>query len=263
MTEMNKRKVFHHLLGILFTVAVVSLGIPDASAVVKNVNLVDSNGRPLKNELVSVEKADGTAVGERTTDEKGILKFNFPEAGEYVVKDSNGSVLKKLEVSKVGTATWVLAELGLGAAVLVASNDNIFGSGSKISSSGGGGTGVNPVNGNYQIQFLLAAGGNPGNLPDLLASVNVNVTAQAPLTITQITTDPNFADMSGTLNKNSLTFTAIGIGTYNSVQTEFTMQGTFNVTTTPKIVTGTYSAGTDGTLPGGQAIQYNFNGVAF
>jgi len=259
---MSKRKVFHHLLGVFFAIAAVFLCAPDAPAVVKNVNLVATNGRPLKNESVTIEKADGTVVGERTTDDKGILKFNFPEAGEYVVKDSKGNALKKLEVTRVGMATWVLAELGLGAAVLVASNDNIFGS--KVTSSGGtgGGPGVSPVNGNYNLVFLVASGETPGGPLDLLSgsSITVNITTQPLLKITQTTTVANFADMTGALNNITFDFNATGTGTYNNTPAEFSMRGTFNVSAQQNsTVSGTYSI----TLPNNQVVTYNFDGTPF
>lgn len=67
--------------------ACLALLIPSAYAVVKNVTVVNEDGQALANTKVNIVFPDGSEV-EEETDDDGMLIYNFPNDGDYVIKHS-------------------------------------------------------------------------------------------------------------------------------------------------------------------------------
>lgn len=133
----------------LFKKAIVTIFIlifvwtPFAVAVVKDVTLVGSQGEPLSSATVTIVFPDGTEE-EEETDDKGILIFDFPGSGDYVIKDSSGATLTTVSIPLIPTKVkWAAAGV-VGAGIIVAVANDSDSDQSAIPS-------LSEIAGNYQI----------------------------------------------------------------------------------------------------------------
>ncbi|OQX15576.1 MAG: hypothetical protein BWK76_12895 [Desulfobulbaceae bacterium A2] len=92
------RQWAQNLAVALLVAALVFSGSP-ALAVVKNVILTDVNGKPVANAVVTIYNSKDVEIAQRTTDNKGLLVYDFPE-GKNVVRWKGGSQEVLLAESK-------------------------------------------------------------------------------------------------------------------------------------------------------------------
>ena len=263
-SHQKKHRVFFVLLGMLLI-----LMAPAANAVTKYLSMVGENGQPMATTPITITFPDGSKVVE-TTDEKGILSFNFSKTGTYILADPAGNVVKTISIAGSGMSSTAKILTG----VAVVGGIALLASGSSDDSSGDtpteppvteppvteppedGGVEEGSQAGMYDVNLSVAS--NPGDLPVLLSQLALQFEIiGTALTITQLSGDPNFpAQMSGTIADTS--FTASANGVYSGFPTMFQMAG--SVTTAPSL-NFILNVGADGSLPGGQAITYNGTGT--
>ena len=239
-----------------------SVPVTQVQAVVKNTTIT---GLP-PNTMITIELPDGTTDPEKQkTDDKGELVYLFPDGkstltwagGSKVVNISSGEVVNTWS----GTETTIAAVGGIAAVTalgLAASNSSDNGDGSPAVStgSGGGSTGGGSTGGDYSTNFNVISDPS-GHEPFIgLASSSPN-----PLTVTvagssiSITGQPPFVNDTGTISGDS--FTAEGTGTVAGISNvRVTMGGNISESD----ISGTYSMGVGGNLPGGNAAVYSFSG---
>ena len=120
----------------------------------------------------------------------------------------------------------------------------------------GGGGEVGSQAGVYDVSLSVAS--NPADQPVLLQQLVLQLEIiGTALTINQLSSNPNFpAQMSGTIADTS--FSASASGVYSDFPTLFQMAGSVNVSQGLNFI---LNVGSDGSLPGGQAITYNGTGA--
>jgi len=264
-SRQNKHRVFFILLGMLLI-----LVAPAANAITKYLSIVGENGQPIASTPITITFPDGIKVVENT-DEKGILSFNFSKPGTYTLADPAGNIVKTVSITGSGMSTTAMILTGVavvGGIALLASGSGDDSSGDTPTEppvteppvteppDGDGGGEEGSQAGIYDVNLVVA--GNPGDQPVLLRQLVLQLEIiGTALTITQLSGDPNFpAQMSGTIADTS--FTASANGVYSGFPTMFQMAG--SVTTAPSL-NFILNVGTDGSLPGGQAITYNGTGT--
>jgi len=132
----------------LVTTALVFWGVP-ARAVVKNVMLQDVNGKPVANAVVTVYNSKDEEIAQRTTDNKGLLVYDFPE-GKNVVRWKGGSQEVLVAESKArgdsffsgSTGLIVAGALGVGLIAALAGGGGGGGGDSTATPDTGTGTGT-------------------------------------------------------------------------------------------------------------------------
>lgn len=244
-------------LVLLMAIALAAVA-PGVNAVVKNVTVVNADGEPLANQTVTIVFPDGTEQ-EEETDDDGILIYDFPEDGDYVVKYEGGEMAVAVS-GGIPTWAWVTGGVVGGAAVIaggiaIADDDD-----DPVSPGGGGGGGGNadPCSGASVLIVSVATtiASNPGGHPDNFAGDWEISCADLPtLALFPIST-------AGPIG---LTFScAPGTGgacssnvdcQYNGISTFCELSSTIGASSW----SGQMTAGSDGNLPGGEAITVNFD----
>jgi hypothetical protein len=195
----------------------IASGIADA--VVQNVKLVDTSGKPVANQTVTivfppgVTDSKGNTNAKEETDEKGILWFDFPGDGKYRIEHAGGVL--EWEVLTAGTPGLDISPLAVGAAIaavgvgLYAANDDD----DDGSPSDGDGSDDDDVAGTYSCSASQIS--NPDNHP--IGSLNGTYTVTGS------------AGGSGTLQhaSGSTSFTASGPISAEGELTMGTTAGTF------------------------------------
>lgn len=118
-------------------------------AVVQNVKLVDARGQPVANQTVTivfppgVTGPNGEKEAKEDTNEKGILWFDFPGDGKYLIRHPGGVL--EWEVAAAGSPGFDVSPLAVGAAIAavgvglyVANDDDDDGGSSSDGGSSGG-----------------------------------------------------------------------------------------------------------------------------
>ena len=197
--------------------------------------------------------------------------FDFKQSGTYILADPAGNVLKTVAIKGSGMSTTAMITTGVLVAVGVIAlasggSDSDSNSGdtppegtdppvTEPPESGGGGEEGSQA-GIYDVSLSVAS--NPGNQPVLLQQLVLQLEIiGTALTIKQISSNPNFPpQMSGTIADTS--FSASASGVYSGFPTSFQMAGSVNVSQALNFI---LNIGSDGSLPGGEAITYNGTGT--
>jgi len=258
MTHKNfAHKHLRHVMAFFITCCVALIS-PLTYAVTKHISLTGANGQALANTTITIKFPDGTTK-EEDTDDRGILIFDFSSNGKYKLLDPGGKVIQTVSISGAAGASGVAAgavaaTAGVVVIGAVAASQSTGGSGN----SSGSGMMADP-SGTYALTFSVAS--NPASHPDLLTgqSININLSyGSGSLVISQTTSVPNYTDTSGSLSGTNISTS--GSGSYAGFSG---IQAQLNVTYNASMGTfsGTYSQGTAGGLPTGQAITWNLNGI--
>lgn len=237
----------------LFVAICMAIAIPMAYAVVKNVSIVDNQGNSLANTKVTIVFPDGTEV-EEETDDDGMLIYDFPDDGDYTINYPGGQTT--VNVSG-GIATWVWVAAGVATAGAAAGIYAIVDDDSDGGGSGGGGT-VDPCQGNTFnfINGLTATvssnpGGHPNNFPgdwEFFCDPGVD------LRIINVSTGNMSVDWMCPVGTGGACNASVDC-LYEGISTICELTSTIGASTW----SGQMTAGSDGGLPGGQAITVDFN----
>lgn len=245
---------------------------PAANAVTKHLSMLGKNGQPLKTTMITIASPDGKSTV-RVTDDKGILEYDFKQAGVYTLSDQTGYTIKTVSVAGSGMNKVVVAgAVAGGAAVLLlvagsSSGDDTGDPGAGDPGAGDPGTGdpgtgdpgggdEGSLGGTYNVTTTVA--NNPGNLPVLINALVLRLEIiGTALTIIQTSSNANFpAQLSGTIVGES--FTANSNGTYGGTSTLFQLAGSISISQGLNFL---INVGSDGSLEGGQSITYNAIGT--
>jgi hypothetical protein len=182
-------------------------------AVVQNVTVVTATGQPVPNATVTIVFPDGTTK-EEETDDRGVLIFDFPNNGNYVIRYPGGQM--SYTATGVGVAAaepsmtpWVVAGVTLlGAGAAIASDDDSDSGSDSGGGTPGGGTGGGTVDGTYNCTFSQTANADShptgtlsGNYGVATSGSNVNITHQS---------GPTNLTASGSLSGSSANYTGSG-----------------------------------------------------
>ena len=239
---------------------------PAANAITKHLSMIGENGQPLANTTITITFSDGTKE-EEDTDDKGILMFDFKNSGVYTLTDPAGNVIKTISVAGSGMNTKVVVLSALGVAALLA----VLAGGSdgdsnttpetpvvpEVPDSGGSGGEEGSLAGIYDVDTSVLS--NPGDHPVLLQRLVLQLQIiGTALTIIQLSSNPDFpSQMSGSIADDA-SFSASANGVYSGFPTLFQIAGTIVALQNLSFI---LSVGTDGGLPGGQAITYDGSGT--
>lgn len=256
---------------LIFSLFLVLLA-PAANAITKHLSMIDKNGKPLTTTIITITSPDGKST-KRVTDDKGILEHNFKQGGVYTLSDPSGNTIKTVSVAGSGMSKTVMyGVIAGGAAVLLLAAGSSSGDSSNdpgtgdpgagnpgtgdpgTGDSGGGDSGS--LAGTYNVTATVA--NNPENLPVLLTTLVLQLEIIGTvLTIIQTSNNVNFpAQLTGTIVDQA--FTASATGTYDSTSTLFQLAGSISA---GQGINFLINIGSDGTLPGGQALTYNATGT--
>lgn len=175
-----------------------------AAAIVHNVTLISDTGEPVANATVTIVFPDGTQQ-QQQTNERGVLAFDFPSNGTYVIRYSGGQM--SYEVTGAGTglanAKWVgPAVIGTAFAAAVVATQAQGNDGSPSSGSSGS------VDGTYDCSFSQTS--NADSHPTATLNGNYNVSSSgSSVSVTHSNGTTNFS-ASGSLSGNSSTFSGSG-----------------------------------------------------
>lgn len=244
---------------VLVVAVLLALMTPMTYAVVKNVTVVDSGGKPLGNTKVTIVFPDGTEE-EEETDDKGMLIFDFPGDGEYMIKYPGGSMPVSVSAG-VPTWAWVAGGLAAAGGVAVAldddDDDNSSGSPGSGSDPGTGGA-VDPCQGDTfnfidAANFSVTVSSNPGNHPNEFGGPwEIFCDTGMPTRILNVSSNNINVEYSCTVGTGG-SCAATTDCMYAGFTTTCEINGTFGSSS----LTGTMTAGGDGNLPGGQPIVVN------
>jgi hypothetical protein len=261
---------------LVFGIFLVLLA-PAANAVTKHLSMLGKNGQPLKITMITIALPDGNTTV-RVTDDKGILEYDFKQAGVYTLSDQSGYTIKTVSVAGSGMNKMVLAGAAAGGAgVLLLAAGSSGGDGTGDPGAGDPGTGdpgagdpgtgdpgtgdpgggdEGSLGGTYNVTTTVA--NNPGNLPVLINALVLQLEIiGTALTIIQTSSNTNFpAQLSGTIVGES--FTANSSGTYGGTSTLFQLAGSISIAQGLNFL---INVGSDGSLEGGQSITYNAIGT--
>lgn len=221
----------------LVTTALVFWGVP-ARAVVKNVMLQDVNGKPVANAVVTVYNSKDEEIAQRTTDNKGLLVYDFPE-GKNVVRWKGGSQEVLVAESKARGDSFFSGSTGL----IVA---GALGVGLIAALAGGGGGG----------------GGDSTATPD--TGTGTGTGTDTGTGTTPVSTVPKAADLAGTYSMsgtktadscnsaaNSYSNSSVAVtasGTQLTIKDVAIMNGDYSETSGQTTLTGTGADGGTETL---------------
>ena len=123
--------------------------VPATYAVVKDLSIVDGEGKSLANTKVTIVFPDGTEVDEETDDD-GMLYYDFPQDGEYTVRYPGGEMAVNvgggggggMSTGKmIGAGAAAIAIIGIGVVASDSGRDSDSSSSSSSSSDPGGSSG--------------------------------------------------------------------------------------------------------------------------
>ena len=118
-------RIVKTLLSITLSLGLITFHIPPASAVIQNITVVDSTGEPVRSTTVTIvfppgiTNEQGESEEERDTDPAGLLIFDFPGDGEYMIKYPGGHMTY---VVRGGIPTYIKVGgtlIGLACALLI------------------------------------------------------------------------------------------------------------------------------------------------
>lgn len=251
-------KLRERTLALLIAICMV-LAMPAAYAVVKNISIVNSQGTALANTKVTIVFPDGTEV-EEETDDRGMLIYDFPGDGDYMVNFPGGQIAVNVS-GGISTWQWVAGGAVAAAmvtAVVVANDSGSNNTGSSGGSSGGsGGTDTCPSKSAFNVSTSVVS--NPGNHPptEFDGPWDISCSAGQASVIFSGSSSVTFActvDSSGNCNAGTTDCSYAGFATTCSLSSMFSGSGW----------SGQMSAGLDGALPpgggSGQSIVVSFTG---
>ncbi len=246
----------HRTISMLLAICISLFSTP-LLAVTKHISLTGADGQALANTTVTIVFPDGTQVDE-DTDDRGLLIFDFPNNGNYRILTASGELIQTVSISGAAGSTAAIGSVSTGmvagvAAVAVAGT--IAAAQGDDNDNTGGSSASDVPNGAYNVAFSLLS--NPGGHPDLLTGQSVVVsisTSGSSVQIVQTSSVTDFTDISGSISGS--TISGSGTGTYSGFSG---IQATANLSYDPatNTLSGTYSQGSAGGLPGGQAIVWN------
>lgn len=245
----------------LAVLAFIVAGSP-AYAVVKQSQLVTgTDGKPLASQTIVITAPDGSTE-EKDTDEAGMLFWDADQDGTYVLKPKAGGPAINVNVTGAaggGGFNWAPV-LALGAGVAAVG----LAASSQDSSSGGGshgGGGEDCVAGDCVGTWNIATASvtfNPDSHPNLFPGSSCAVTLNGSnLNLACSGAGYSVAFTSRPL-QSGCRVTGTATGTYSGFNTAFEIDVTFDPVA--NTWSGTFSAGTNGTLPGGDPIRVNISG---
>ncbi len=259
---MKETSKLHQRYLALFVAICMAMAIPAAYAVVKNVNIVDTQGQSLANTKVTIVFPNGTEV-EEETDDDGMLIFDFPSDGDYSINYPGGQMGVTV-TQGAGKGKWIVggaAAVGAGLVIAASGSDSDSGSGSGSNSSW---CSLTPTYFDVTTSNYLNPGSHPTDGFDGTWQVSCDSPDQATIILasgaSSNATDVIWSctiDSSGNCNSSSAADChyanqpASG-NTVCSLQSQFSGSSSWS---------GTMDAGTDGNLPGGQAITASFSGT--
>ena len=128
-------RIVRTLLSVTLSLGLISFYVPPASAVIQNITVVDSTGEPVRSTTVTIvfppgiTNEQGESEEERDTDPAGLLIFDFPGDGEYMIKYPGGHMTY---VVRGGIPTYIKVGgtlIGLGALWYAVDDDDSNGGG--------------------------------------------------------------------------------------------------------------------------------------
>jgi hypothetical protein len=214
LSTLVRRVALMLMLGVLYPFA--------AHAVVQNVAIVNSSGQPVANSTVTIVFPDGTEK-EGKTDRKGLLIFDFPNNGNYVIRFPGGQMsytATGIDMAPTHASPWLIdsaAVLAVGTAVALDSSNNsnnnsdssgTGSTGGSGGSGGGGGTGGGSVDGTYSCAFGQTS--NPDMHP--VATLDGNYVVTSSGTTASISHQSGGTDFtaSGAISGNTASYSGSG-----------------------------------------------------
>ena len=211
-----------------------ALAAGSAWAVLQNVPIVSPAGQPVANTTVTIQLPDGTMV-EEETDDRGILIFDFPERGDYLIRYPGGelrytisrAMLRDAGASGGGVNPLIPALIGGGAALVAINNNNDDDDGPGAAPDGTGGTGGTsssaPPSGGYTCTYTSLS--NPDNHPTASLNGLYTLTFSGTSATVAHTNGPTQFSLQGTLNGSNVS--ASGTGTFQGFTgAQFNFTGT-------------------------------------
>lgn len=264
----------------------VALSIPTAYAVVKNLKIVDSEGNSLANTKVTIVFPDGTE-DEEETDDEGFLYYNFPKDGDYTVRYPGGQMSVNVAGASgagwsagktVGAAAAAATIIGVGIVAGDSGTKSSSGSGSDSGSSdsggssgggSGGGSGSSDVDVSvcnpavYSVTTMLSGDDPGGHASADSFDGNWEVTCPSGAGTTEVVIrnqsgsgpDPAW---SCTVGSGGDCFATDTPCVWGGMSTTCTFDGAF--TSSPGM-SGVMIIGFDGSLPPGDPVFFDVNGV--
>ncbi len=162
------KRLIHALLSMSLVIGFTATLIPTAQAVVQNISVVGPDGQNIGKQTVKIvfpEPIDGKTSAEAETDDDGLLIFDFPGDGRYIIEYDGGSM--PVDVAG-GIPMWGKIGLGVvGAGAVIYAIDESGNGGNGGNGGGNGGTnggngGVNGGNGGTNGGNGGVNGGNGG-----------------------------------------------------------------------------------------------------
>jgi hypothetical protein len=258
--------------------------VPATWAVVKDLSIVDGEGKSLANTKVTIVFPDGTEVDEETDDD-GMLYYDFPEDGEYMIRYPGGQMAVNvggggggMSTGKmIGAGAAAVAIIGIGVAASDSGRDSDSSSSSSSSSSPGGSTGGSDPGGSsgsssfdasvcnavtYSVTTTVES--DPGGHAAFdTFDANYEIFCNSGPTQATIVSQagsgpsPNWSCDIGT-GGDCISFQAI-CGWSGGTPTVCTLDSNFSASAPGW--SGTMTVGEDGALPGGQPAVFSFVGV--
>ena len=231
----------------------LALLIPVAFAVVKNVTVVNEDGQALANTKVTIVFPDGSEV-EEETDDDGMLIYNFPDDGEYVIRHPEGSMMVSVG-GGVPSVVWAGAFVaGAAAAVLLLDEDSSSSSsGSPSDDSSGSSSGSGSGSGGLRCSEIVRS---CSAVTEIVSNPDDHPSAFS--TDWDITCDENTDTVTGINKPNGTVTTDWSCSLDNGKNCDSIASCDYfgNMTTCelvsefdPNFWRGTMSAGVDGSLP--------------
>ncbi|MGI9342051.1 MAG: hypothetical protein ACR2QV_04335 [Gammaproteobacteria bacterium] len=249
--------------------------VPATYAVVKDLSIVDGEGKSLANTKVTIVFPDGTEVDEETDDD-GMLYYDFPKDGEYTVRYPGGQMAVNVggggggglsTGQMIGAGAAAVAIIGIGVVASDSGRKSESSSSSSSSSDPGGSSGSSggttsdeACQGdtfNFIGGLMTSVSSNPGNHPnnfdgdweifcDPGVEPRVLYVGSNQLNVSWNCTAGTSADCVATTDCS-----------YQGISTVCQLDSSFFAT--PPEWNGSMTAGSDGNLPGGQPITVNFS----
>jgi len=260
---------------LALTLAVcLALYVPAVFAVVKNLSIVDGQGNSMPNTKVTIVFPDGTEV-EEETDDDGMLYYNFPDDGEYVVKYPGGQMAVNVSGTGGGLSTGQMVGAGAAAIAIIGIGVAASDSGAKSSDSSSSSSSSSDPGGSSGSGGTTADEACQGDTFNFIGGLMTTVTSNDgnhPNNFDgdwEIFCDPGMDPRILYVGSNQLNVEwNCSAGSVNDcvATTDCSYQG-FSTTcqldssffATPPEWNGTMTAGSDGNLPNGQPITVSFS----
>lgn len=181
-----------------------------AQAVVKEIMVSGDGGKPVPNTKISIFNEEGKEIGQKETDDKGILVYDFPK-GKNTLQWPGGSQIVDIPGFWTAGNTALVTGIALGGVGVAALSSRGGGGGGSSSSSSSSTTNSSvpapgEINGSYTLSGNKIAGTCSGSSSTISNSSVPISTDNGSLTI------KSSRDIRGTYNQSTGAFSGSGSG---------------------------------------------------